>query len=237
MYKPSSANGNTGKDADEVPFIEGLARMMPRITRDYEIFGANDELVELHSKCNTEIPPRAQRTSESWLPLKSYRGPVPLCEVPAQSPLSTGPTSKARHCCNKHRASAASDQDHVLAARFSGPVSRLGLSVVADPFGEEPSKGVLLHGERSREGQRRERGGAGERKGTREGGRSSPQERLNSAPWCPSPSSWKVAVVRITDSPDAEAGTQRGAFHDARVHPSLASPCAWSVHSEVSSRF
>ena len=80
VQKPSSAIGNTGKDADEVPFTEGLARIVPRITRDYEIFGANDELVELHSKCNTEIPPKAQRTSESWLPLKSCRGHAPLCE-------------------------------------------------------------------------------------------------------------------------------------------------------------
>ena len=55
-------------------------RRLPQITRDYEIFGANDELVELHSKCNTEIPPKAQRTSESWLPLKSCRGHAPLCE-------------------------------------------------------------------------------------------------------------------------------------------------------------
>ena len=90
--------------------------------------------------------------------------------MPAQSPLSTGPASKARHCCNKYRASAASDQDHVLAARFSGPVSRLGLSVVADPFGEEPSKGVLLHGESDAEMER------GESEGERENGRAHGRE-------------------------------------------------------------
>ena len=154
--------------------------------------------------------------------------------MPAQSPLSTWPASKARHCCNKYRASAASDQDHVLAARFSGPVSRLGLSVVADPFGEGPSKGVLLHGERHRYGKRIELGGAGGRKGTREGGRSSPQGRLNSAPWCHSPSLWKVAVARITDSPDAEAGPQRGAFRDAHGHPSLVSPPEAVLRSHLS---
>ena len=57
---------------------------------------------------------------------------------------------------------------------------------------------------------------------------------MNSAPWCHSPSSWKVAVVRITDSPDAEAGPQRGAFRDAHGHPSLVSPHEAVLRSHLS---